>query len=306
MPDIDWEPWFQFNRPWTTVIEQASVDQQRTSALQQWNHFIQTNAGKPAFNGVTRGMPFQVVDSNKGSTAVWQDQIPVKWNWFRPTFPTINTPLPTIVQRQGDPGGFATDDTHWIGLEPGKGYLWETISLRKGLVFPWRLAPTWVCSYVSKWNLSLPWDHLSQPKGAIAIKVPLLPLLVRWDEVARGDIGHCISISVNQYSSEYVGWARGSDGKTAGHPLRGGDLLRLKPEVVESIPDGTIGRVLANAMHKYGALVADKNTMSLQLNPASPPGAMRMTMDARWQNGEFLPPMGTFAVQLTDFEVIDQ
>jgi hypothetical protein len=119
MPDIDWEPWFQFNRPWTTVIEQASVDQQRTSALQQWNHFIQTNAGKPAFNGVTRGMPFQVVDSNKGSTAVWQDQIPVKWNWFRPTFPTINTPLPTIVQRQGDPGGFATDDTHWIGLEPG-------------------------------------------------------------------------------------------------------------------------------------------------------------------------------------------
>lgn len=103
----------------------------------------------------------------------------------------------------------------------------------------------------------------ARPAGwtsADAAGLPILPLLVRYDEVAAGEIRHALRFTVSRSQSGYVAPARhlaSSDRDPSLPPM--GLRLRLK----RSYPIGGYrgqARVVLEALKRYGMIVADNGS----------------------------------------------
>ncbi len=138
-------------------------------------------------------------------------------------------------------------------------------------------------------------SHQLRPDGwtsADAAGLPILPGLVRLDDVKTGRIDHALRITVPRSQAKYVWPARhqaSSDSDTALPPM--GLRLRLKKSV--SL-DGLApqARVVAEALQTYGAMVADNGSAWY----------VSGTEDEGWHN-EDLATLGRFTG--TDFEAVD-
>ncbi len=311
MPDLPLEPWGAVSGCfWQEQITQAPVDVFRTNALPQYDLPMTAHAGDVPWQGSSYGMPFQIIDSGIRTTKVWDQSRPIKWNWFTPTFPLVNVPLPDVVRREGDPGG--SSDLHWTGYDPVRRVLWEGITLRKSALNRLQTFGTtdWVASYngggpaFSRWDTSKPWNAPGQPLGVVAANIPKMPLLARWEEIQRGRINHALFGVLPNYSPERTGPARGGDGSWVGHPVRAGERLRLRRSVVERFAPGTAARVLAEALWEFGWVLADRNDPTL--GPVlTGRGGFSLTMDRRWTEGDTkIGPLGKFELRLKDFEVV--
>ncbi|MEV6319112.1 hypothetical protein [Streptomyces sp. NPDC051776] len=106
-------------------------------------------------------------------------------------------------------------------------------------------------------------DHKLRPDGwtsADAAGLAILPGLVRYDEVAAGRIDHAIRMTVPESDRSYVWPARHQAGAEDNKNLPPMGLrLRLKDSVDTSgMPEQA--RVVAEALKKYGAIVADNGS----------------------------------------------
>jgi hypothetical protein len=123
--------------------------------------------------------------------------------------------------------------------------------------------------------------------------VSMLAGLVRYDEVAGGDIGHVISMSMpNARSGPPVWPAVGSDGRNDdpdAPPM--GSWFRLRAEV-ELSRLGPQARVVARALQDHGGVVVD----------TSPSLTVSGEPDVRWDDAD-LRTLGLLS--LADFEVVD-
>ena len=310
MPDLTVVPWNGSDAFWTKDITDRPVDAVRTAALASVNIPIRASAGAPPYAGSTYGTPYQMVDSTTTKkTNVWDLGRPVTWNWFTPTWPTVALPLPDVVRRMGDPGN--SSDRNWIGYDEKRGKLYETISMIHSQMQRFKTLgqSDWTIGYDGAvgahiWNTNRPWSDPSQPKGATAASWPLLPMLCRWQEISEGVIRHAVNGALPNYSPTFIPPARGSDGTDASYPIRCGDLLRLKQSKVESFPTGSPARIIAQALHVHGWFCSDKN-WAFKSDGKPDFGAFPLSMDKRWTTGEGnIPALGTFEVQLTDFEVV--
>ena len=127
--------------------------------------------------------------------------------------------------------------------------------------------------------------------SADAAGLPILPGLVRYDEVAAGEIDHPIRITLRRTDRRYVWPARhqaGSNDPTAA-PM--GAWLRLKP-TVDPARFGPQARVVIRALQQHGAIVAD-NGSSWYISGAP---------DDRWDNDDL---HGLGALHGSDFEFVD-
>ena len=128
--------------------------------------------------------------------------------------------------------------------------------------------------------------------SADAAGLPVVPGLVRYEEVAAGRIDHAIRVTVPHTRNRYVWPARhaassSSDGALPPMGLR----LRLKSTVdISRLP--VQARVVAQAMRTYGVIVAD-NGSAWYLSGAP---------DNRWNN-DALRALG--ALTGADFEAVD-
>lgn len=312
MPDLPIEPWAGVQVFWKEAITDRPVDAARTAALVNHEIPIGTHGGDKPWEGSSYGMPFQIIDSRSATTKVWDLARPITWNWWTPTLPIVNVPLPYVVRIEGDPNG--SSDLHWYGFDPKTQVLYESIVTNKSWVNNWKTFFTtdWCVGYsgggpgIIRWDCTKPVNAPGQPTGVVGGGVPQFPMIVRWDEIKKGRINHAVFGVLPNYSPERVGPAKGSDGTFKNHPVRGGERLRLKREAVERFALGTPGRVIAEACWEYGWVQADKNSHIPTAGQAGVGGGgFPITQDSRWVTGEGqIPALGEWKTMLTDWEVV--
>ena len=150
----------------------------------------------------------------------------------------------------------------------------------------------WTAGSGAIWNLR---SNALRPDGwtsADAAGLPILPGLVRYDEVAAGAISHALRFTAPRTRTEHIYPARhdaGESGSAALPPM--GLRVRLKAEVAIS-GFGPQARVLLTALKRYGMILADNGS----------PWYVTGAPDPRWNDDELHD-----LHQLTgaNFEVVD-
>jgi hypothetical protein len=193
-------------------------------------------------------------------------------------------PIPANVKIEGAPGA-TSGDRHAIIVDRTHCMLYELYALE-------RSGSGWHAGSGAIWSLR---SNALRPAGwtsADAAGLPILPGLVRYDEVANGSIDHAIRFTVERTRRAFVYPARhyASDLTDPSLPPMG-LRLRLKASLdTRGFPPQA--RIVLEALKRYGMIVAD-NGSSWYLSGAP---------DPRWSNDD-LHTLGR--VTGSDFEVVD-
>jgi hypothetical protein len=160
-------------------------------------------------------------------------------------------PRPGVTLEQFQREG--TGDRHLIIVDPAHHQFHEF----------WQARLTdagWQASQASTFELDT--NHL-RPEGwtsSDAAGLPILPAIVRYDEVARGEVNHALRVTVRRTRRAYVYPARHfASARTDPTLPRMGERLRLKAEYdVSGFPPHA--RAILQALKRYGMFVADNGS----------------------------------------------
>jgi hypothetical protein len=151
---------------------------------------------------------------------------------------------------------------------------------------------TWSAGSGATWDLQ---SNALRPEGwtsADAAGLPILPGLVRYDEVAAGAINHAIRFTAPRSCAGYIYPAlhQAGSGSCASYPPMG-LRLRLKASVNISAY-GAQAQIVLTALKRYGMILADNGS----------PMYITGAPDSHW-NDDVLHALGQ--VHGSDFEVVD-
>jgi hypothetical protein len=158
----------------------------------------------------------------------------------------LPSPGTTLAQFQRE----GTGDRHLILIDPGRGQLHE--------FWQARLMPTgWQASQASTFDLTSNRLRREGWTSADAAGLPIFPAVVRYDEVARGEVNHALRVTVRRTRRAYVYPARHFASRSDDETLpRMGERLRLRQDFdVSSFPPHA--RAILNALKIHGMFVAD-------------------------------------------------
>jgi hypothetical protein len=234
---------------------------------------VHADFGSGLWDGGPIGIPITVVDSS-------QARSPVDFGYAGESDPGPD-PIPDNVAIEGGPS--SDGDRHAIIVDSDSCKLFELYSL-----YP----SPWTAGSGAIWNLT---SNVLRPKGwtsADAAGLPILPGLVRFEEVAAGHINHAIRFTVSRTRRAYVYPARHFASSLTSKSLPPMGLrLRLRANYpVRTFPRQA--RIVLQALKRYGMIVADNGT-SWYLSGEP---------DARWSNDQ-LHALGR--VKGSDFRVVD-
>ncbi len=227
------------------------------------------------------GMPYVVVPAT-------QPYVPVHFYYAKESTPGPY-PIPPNVPVEG--GRQNPGDRHVIVVNSDTCKLYEM----------WASYPqpdgSWKAGGGSMWSLK---SNSLRPKywtSADAAGLPILPGLVRYDEVETGVINHALRVAVNHTQRAFLWPARhfaSTDSSTNLPPM--GLRLRLKAGVdISSFSPQN--QVILTALKHYGVFVADNSDLnSLELSGARTPGD-------HWNNSS-LAFLGN--LHASDFEAVDE
>jgi hypothetical protein len=186
------------------------------------------------------GIPYNVVGSTTARHAVafrWADESDAG-----------PYPIPAVPKIEGG------SDRHILMVERDQCRLYELFNARRDS------AGRWLADSGATWDLR---SNALRPAGwtsADAAGLPILPGLVRYDEVARGAIAHALRFTAARTRSRYMYPARheASDDDSPGLPPMG-LRVRLKANVDIS-GFGPQARVVLQALKLYGMILADNGS----------------------------------------------
>ena len=224
-----------------------------------------------SISGGNYGIPYNVVGGGARKKTV------------RFTWPTESDrgPYP-IPKRPKIEGG---SDRHILMIDRDNCYLYELFAARK-------TSTGWRAGSGAIWNMR---SNALRPAGwtsADAAGLPILPGLVRYDEVAAGEIRHALRFTTDTTRKAYIYPARhhASDYTSAALPPMG-LRIRLKASVDIS-RFGPQSRVLLRALQLYGMILADNGS------PLYVTGAPH----ASWDDDDL---HDLHQIEGSDFEVVD-
>jgi hypothetical protein len=234
---------------------------------------LHADFGSGLWAGGPIGIPITVVDSSQATS-------PVNFHYADESDPGPY-PIPNDVAIEGGPG--ADGDRHAIIVHSDSCDLYELYSLYPS---PWRAGSGAI------WSLE---SNALRPRGwtsADAAGLPILPGLVRYEEVEAGHIDHAIRFTVSRSRRAYVYPARHfASSRTSRKLPPMGLRLRLRSNYpIAGFPYQA--RVVLKALKRYGMIVADNGT-SWYITGAPDPG---------WDNDQ-LHTLGK--VKGSDFRVVD-
>ena len=186
------------------------------------------------------GIPYNVVDSST-------PMVRVKFYFYGSESDKGPYPIPA------NPSIEYGSDHHLLIVDKSNCHLYELWAVKK-------TRTGWEAGSGAIWNLKS--NHL-RPAGwtsADAAGLPILPGLVRYDEVQSGVINHALRFTVNVTRKSYVYPARHEAGSTtsANFPPMG---LRLRLKASVSLAGfSKEDQVLLTAMKTYGIIVADNGS----------------------------------------------
>jgi hypothetical protein len=264
---------------WNQDISASPVDPNSSAII----NFIGPNIGlHPDFGagqyqGSNMGIPYVVVGSS-------QNLAVINFTAYGDESDPGPMPVPSNAPIEGDPNP-GNGDRHVIVLDNSTCFLYELYSS-----YP-QPDGTWNAASTAVWDLTAdekrPWTWTSADAAGLSI----FPGLVRYDEVAGGEIKHAIRFTLSQSRAAMVPpashWAANSSDPSA-PPM--GMKLRLKSSFdVSGFPAQV--QVILNAMKKYGLIMAD-NGSSMYISGAP---------DDHWDN-DALHTLSQ--VKTSDFEVV--
>jgi hypothetical protein len=269
---------FATDSPWNTDISQSQVDPNSTAIINDIGSTVGLHAdfGSGLYNGSNIGIPYVIVDGTQAGvniTAQYSDESD-----------SGPMPIPANAPIEGYPNP-GDGDRHVLVLDNVNCFLYELYSSYPNADGSWSTGSAAVWDLLS--NEQRPWTWTS----ADAAGLPIFPGLVRYDEVAAGQIQHVIRFTLQNSRAAFVPpashWAATTSNANAA-PM--GMRMRLKPSFDVS-GYSAANQVILNAMKKYGIIMAD-NGSSMYISGAP---------DSRWDNSD-LHNLGN--VTAGNFEVV--
>jgi len=194
-------------------------------------------------------------------------------------------PIPTAAPIEGGPD--STGDRHVLVVDTGTCQLYEIYDA-------WPQADgSWQAGSGAIFDLN---SDALRPAGwtsADAAGLPMLPGLVRYDEVASGAIRHALRFTAPQTQDTFV-WPARHEASSLTDPVYPpmGERFRLKASVDIS-GFSPANQVILTALKTYGMILADNGS----------PWYVSGVPDERWDNDD-LHELGT--IPGSDFEAVDE
>ena len=235
---------FPVDNPWNVVVAGAPLRSDSAAIIAA----IQSNGGTslhPDFGeNPNYGIPFVVV-------AASQLRVPVVYDPYGDESDPGPFPIPLEAPVEGGAG--SSGDRHVLVVQSGSCELFELFDAE-------RSGQGWSAASGARFDLS---SNVLRPLGwtsADAAGLPILPGLVRFDEVAAGEIRHAIRVTFSRTQRGYVLPATHFASSSTDPTLPAmGIRLRLKASFNVASLTGQ-ARTIAVAMQRYGLIVADNGS----------------------------------------------
>ena len=272
-------PLFPTDNIWNRDISSLPVHRNSAnfiSSIGLTSH-VHADFGAGLYNGAPIGIPYIVVSGS-------QPYVPVSFNYAEESNPGPY-PIPSNAPIEG--GSQSSGDRHVIVVDSGICRLYEMYA-----AYP-QSNGSWKAGSGAVWNLNSDALRPNTWTSADAEGLPILPGLVRYDEIASGAINHALRFTVNSTQSAFLWPARHYASSSTNPNLPPMGLrLRLKANANISSFSHT-NQIILTALKRYGMIVAD-NGSSWYISGAP---------DNRWNNDD-LHVLGT--IPGSDFEAVDE
>jgi hypothetical protein len=278
-PAIDGCSILPSNNIWNTPIDRLAVDPNSSSYINTIGAStgLHPDFGSGTWDGGPIGIPYNVVPGN-------QPKVTISFDYSDESDPGPY-PIPPDPQIEGGPN--STGDRHILVLDKDRCMLYET----------WSTYPqpdgTWQAGSGAVFDLR---SNALRPSGwtsSDAAGLPVHPGLVRYEEVASGEIHHAIRFTVPRTRKAYVWPARHyASSLTALNYPPMGQRFRLKADFDISRFSAQV-QVILRAFKKYGLILADNGSAWY----------ISGVPDSRWNNDILLSELKS--VKGSDFEAVD-
>ncbi len=215
-----------------------------------WVSSIGTSAGLKAdfgsgtWNGGPIGIPYTTVSGG-------QPKVPVSFMYDDESDPGPY-PVPPDALVEGGPG--SSGDRHVLLVDRDACRLWELYA-----AYPQQGGASWTAGSGATWDLNSNAMRTLGWTSGDAAGLPILPGLVRYDEVAAGEIDHVIRFTAPKTANTYVWPASHKAGSgTASDPPMGA-WFRLKASYDIS-GFSAQNQVILRALKKHGMALADNGS----------------------------------------------
>lgn len=270
---------FPADNAWNQNIAGAAVDPNSQAIINFIGASIglHPDFGSGTYDGSSIGIPYVIVGAQ-------QAFVPINFTAYGDESDQGPMPVPADAPIEGYPNP-GSGDRHVLVLDNDNCWLYELYSSYPGNNGAWNAGSAAVWDLLNDEQRPLTWT------SADAAGLSIFAGLVRYDEVAAGEIKHAIRFTLQNSRAAFVPpashWAANSSNPLAA-PM--GMRMRLKASFDISGFSPT-NQVILRAMQQYGIIMAD-NGSSMFISGAP---------DNRWDNSD-LHNLG--AVTTSDFEVV--
>lgn len=243
---------------------------------------VRTSFRSSVWQGSRGGIPVNIVDSR--STPM-QD---VNLGTYHYMSDGRNHPIPSSPKVEGYPG--MAWDRHMLIVDSATCTSHEFFYVNPPIPF---ITTRWSAETAVKFDLS---SNAARNRGsALASGFSMLARMVRYDEVAAGELNHVLGMSLPTISNQGPIWpAGGSDGRSSNtNTPRMGTWFRLRADADLS-GLGPQALVIARALQRHGAILGDTG-------PANKTTIVGENSE-KWNNDDV---DGLTRFTLSDFEIID-
>jgi hypothetical protein len=279
-PTLSGCPVLPVNHVWNAVVDHLPVHPNSAAYVSAIgaNKGVHPDFGSGMWNGAPIGIPYTIVSGNQPKVDITFD--------YSDESDLGPYPIPPGAAIEG--GTQSTGDRHVLVLDRDNCVLYETWAT-------YRLpGGSWEAGSGAVFDLE---SNALRPSGwtsADAAGLPILPGLVRYDEMASGEIRHALRFTGPQTRKAFVWPARHHASSLTGlnYPPMG-QRFRLKAGF-DATPFSPEVQVLLRALKNYGMILAD-NGSSWYISGVP---------DPRWNNDIWVSELGQ--VKGSDFEAIDE
>ena len=270
---------FPSDNLWNQNISQSQVDPNSDAII----NFIGTTVplhpdfGSGLYDGQTIGIPYDIVPGSASG-------VTIHFTAYGDESDPGPMPIPPNAPIEGAPNP-GDGDRHVLVLDEGSCWLYELYSSYRNKDGSWSAASAAVWDMLSDEQRPYTWT------SADAAGLPVFAGLVRYDEVADGQILHALRFTLQNSEEAFTPpashWAPNSSNPLAAPR---GMRIRLKASVDIS-GFSAVNKVILTALKNYGMIMAD-NGSSMFLTGAP---------DSRWNNND----LGNLkSLTASDFEVV--
>ena len=271
---------FPANNVWNVPVDHLPLDPNSSSyvATIGASKGVHPDFGSGLYDGGPIGIPYTIVPGT-------QTKVRISFDYADESDPGPY-PIPPDAAIEG--GSQSTGDRHVLVLDRDNCILYETYSTYPQPDGSWRAGSGAIYNLLSNGLRPSGWT------SADAAGLPILPGLVRYDEVASGEIRHALRFTAPQTRKKYIWPARHyASSLTALNYPPMGQRFRLKASVDISRFSPDV-QVILRALKTYGLILAD-NGSSWYLSGVP---------DPRWNNDALVSELRQ--VTGSDFEAVDE